>query len=83
MSPAIFPAFNSFTEIVKKNDWLLINNSLGERTFHQIRNINYINNIGEIELIQKFNTSILNSAATIESVYLLSDVIRVIDMGAG
>ena len=53
------------------------------RTFHQIRNINYINNIGEIELIQKFNTSILNSAATIESVYLLSDVIRVIDMGAG
>jgi len=83
MSPSVFPAFNSFTEIVKKNDWLMIYNSLGERTFHQIRNINNVNNISEIELNQKFNSSILNGVATIESVYLLSDVIRVIDMGAG
>jgi len=83
MSPSVYPAFNSFTEIVKKNDWLMIYNSLGERTFHQIRNINNASNIGELELFQKFNTSILNGSATIQSVYLLSDVVRVIDMGAG
>jgi len=74
---------NSFSDICKKNDWVMVVNSLGERTFHQIRNINNASNIGELELFQKFNTSILNGSATIQSVYLLSDVVRVIDMGAG
>jgi len=77
---------NSFSDICKKNDWVMVvsknntNISEFERTFHQIRNIN---NSSEIELYQKFNPSIVSGATTIQGVFLLSDVIRVIDMGAG
>jgi prepilin-type N-terminal cleavage/methylation domain-containing protein len=77
---------NSFADICKKNDWVMvvsrnnINITEFERTFHQIRNIN---NATELELYQKFNPSIISGAATIQGVFLLSDVIRIIDMGAG
>ena len=77
---------NSFSEICKKNDWVMVvsrNNIIlteFERNFHQIRNIN---NSTEIELYQKFNPSIISGAATIQGVFLLSDVVRVIDLGAG
>ena len=77
---------NSFSDICKKNDWVMvvsknnININEFERTFHQIRNIN---NSTELELYQKFNPSIVSGAATTQGVFLLSDVVRVIDMGAG
>ena len=77
---------NSFSDICKKNDWVMVVNSLSERTFHQIQNINGT----ELELRQKFGTNVTNTLPnprgaffTIQGVYLLSDVVRVIDMGAG
>jgi hypothetical protein len=57
----------------------MVVNSLGERTFHQIQNINGT----ELEVRQKFGASIISGASTILGVFLLSDVVRVIDMGAG
>ncbi len=70
---------NSFSDACKKNDWVMVVNSLSERTFHQIQNINGT----ELELRQKFGLPVINGVITIQSVYLLSDVVRVIDMGAG
>ena len=70
---------SGFSDACKKNDWVMVVNSLGERTFHQIQNITGT----ELELRQKFGSSVINGVITIQSVYLLSDVVRVIDMGAG
>ena len=71
---AITVTDSTFPDKCKKNDWVMVVNTLGERTFHQIQNI-----IGtELELRQKFG-----AASIIQGVYLLSDVVRVIDMGAG
>lgn len=77
---------NSFSDACKKNDWLMVVNDLNERTFHQIRNINGT----ELELRQKFGVNVTNVLPNprgaffiIQSVYLLSDVVWVIDMGAG
>lgn len=71
---AITVTDSTFPDKCKKNDWVMILNDLNERTFHQIQNINGT----ELELRQKFG-----AASIIQGVYLLSDVIRVIDMGAG
>ena len=68
-----------FSDVCKKNDWVMVVNSLGERTFHQIQNITGT----ELEVRQKFGASIISGASTILGVFLLSDVVRVIDMGAG
>ena len=76
---AIIVANSAFSDACKKNDWVMVVNSLSERTFHQIQNINGT----ELELRQKFGSSVINGVITIQSVYLLSDVVRVIDMGAG
>lgn len=70
---------NGFSDACKKNDWVMVVNSSGERTFHQIQNITGT----ELEVRQKFGTSITSGASTILGVFLLSDVVRVIDMGAG
>jgi hypothetical protein len=69
----------SFSDTCKKNDWVMVVNSSGERTFHQIQNITGT----ELEVRQKFGASITSGASTILGVFLLSDVVRVIDMGAG
>ena len=76
----------TFPDKCKKNDWVMILNDLNERTFHQIQNINGT----ELELRQKFGTNVKyilpnprGAFFTIQGVYLLSDVVRVIDMGAG
>ena len=76
----------TFPDKCKKNDWVMILNDLNERTFHQIQNINGT----ELELRQKFGTNVKYTLPnprgaffTIQGVYLLSDVVRVIDMGAG
>jgi prepilin-type N-terminal cleavage/methylation domain-containing protein len=71
---AIIVANSNFSDACKKNDWVMVVNTLGERTFHQIQNINGT----ELELRQKFG-----AASIIQGVFLLSDVVRVIDMGAG
>ena len=71
---AITVTDSTFPDKCKKNDWVMVVNSLSERTFHQIQNINGT----ELELRQKFG-----AASIIQGVYLLSDVVRVIDMGAG
>lgn len=76
---AITVTLSAFSDACKKNDWLMVVNSLSERTFHQIQNINGT----ELELRQKFGLPVTNGVITIQSVYLLSDVVRVIDMGAG
>ena len=76
---AITVTDSTFPDKCKKNDWVMVVNSLSERTFHQIQNINGT----ELELRQKFGSSVINGVITIQSVYLLSDVVRVIDMGAG
>jgi len=76
---AIIVANSAFSDACKKNDWVMVVNSLSERTFHQIQNINGT----ELELRQKFGSSVITGVITIQSVYLLSDVVRVIDMGAG
>ena len=76
----------TFPDKCKKNDWVMILNDLNERTFHQIQNINGT----ELELRQKFGTNVKftlpnprGAFFTIQGVYLLSDVVRVIDLGAG
>ncbi len=69
----------TFPDKCKKNDWVMVVNSLSERTFNQIQNINGT----ELELRQKFGPSVTSGVISIQSVYLLSDVIRVIDLGAG
>ena len=76
----------TFPDKCKKNDWVMVLNDLNERTFHQIQNINGT----ELELRQKFGINVTNTLPnprgaffTIQGVYLLSDVVRVIDMGAG
>ena len=69
----------AFSDACKKNDWVMVVNSLGERTFHQIQNINGT----ELEVRQKFGPSIISGGSTIQGVFLLSDVVRIIDMGAG
>ena len=76
----------TFPDKCKKNDWVMILNDLNERTFHQIQNITGT----ELELRQKFGTNVKYTLPnprgvffTIQGVYLLSDVVRVIDMGAG
>ena len=71
---AITVNLSAFSDACKKNDWVMVVNTLGERTFHQIQNINGT----ELEVRQKFG-----AASIIQGVYLLSDVVRVIDMGAG
>ena len=76
----------TFLDKCKKNDWVMVYNSLGERTFHQIQNIN--TNVTELEVRQTFNINVTNATPAgktfkILTVYLLSDVVRVIDMGAG
>ena len=76
----------TFLDNCKKNDWVMVLNSFGERTFHQIQNIN--SNVTELEVRQTFNINVTNDAPAgktfnIRTVYLLSDVIRVIDLGAG
>ena len=76
----------TFLDKCKKNDWVMVYNSLGERTFHQIQNINI--NVTELEVRQTFNINVTNAIPAgktfnIRTVYLLSDVVRVIDMGAG
>ncbi len=76
---AIIVANSAFSDACKKNDWVMVLNSLGERTFHQIQNITGT----ELEVRQKFGASIISGASTILGVFLLSDVVRVIDMGAG
>jgi prepilin-type N-terminal cleavage/methylation domain-containing protein len=76
---AIIVANSAFSDACKKNDWVMVVNSLSERTFHQIQNINGT----ELELRQKFGSAVTNGVITIQGVYLLSDVVRVIDMGAG
>jgi prepilin-type N-terminal cleavage/methylation domain-containing protein len=70
----------------KKGDWLMVINNLGERSFHKITALN----VGsEIEVEPKFFYKPGNSGPPVVSpdqpngVYLLSDVVRVIDMGAG
>ena len=77
---------SAFSDACKKNDWVMVVNDLNERTFHQIQNINGT----ELELRQKFGTNVKftlpnprGAFFTIQGVYLLSDVVRVIDMGAG
>jgi len=69
----------AFCESCKRNDWVMILNNLGERTFHQIQNING----NELEFRQRFGAPITSGIAVIQGVYLLSDVVRVVDMGAG
>lgn len=83
---AITVTDSTFPDKCKKNDWVMVLNDLNERTFHQIQNINGT----ELELRQKFGINVTNTLPnprgaffTIQSVYLLSDVIRVIDLGAG
>ena len=76
----------TFLDNCKKNDWVMVLNSFGERTFHQIQNIN--TNVTELEVRQTFNINVTNATPAgktfnIRTVYLLSDVIRVIDLGAG
>jgi prepilin-type N-terminal cleavage/methylation domain-containing protein len=78
-SNAIIVSNSAFSDACKKNDWVMVVNSLSERSFHQIQNING----KELELRQKFGTTVTNGAITILGVYLLSDVVQVIDMGAG
>ena len=70
----------------KKGDWLMAINNLGERSFHKITALN----VGsEIEVEPKFFYKPGNPGPPVVSpdqpngVYLLSDVVRVIDMGAG
>ena len=77
---------STFLDKCKKNDWVMVVNDLNERTFHQIQNINGT----ELELRQKFGTNVTNTLPNprgaffiIQSVFLLSDVVRVIDLGAG
>jgi len=69
----------AFCESCKRNDWVMILNNLGERTFHQIQNING----NELEFRQRFGAPVTSGIAVIQGVYLLSDVVRVVDMGAG
>ena len=69
----------TFPDKCKKNDWVMVVNSLSERTFHQIQNINGT----ELEFRQKFGAPVTNGVVAIQGVYLLSDVVRVIDLGAG
>ena len=75
-----------FYETCKKNDWIMLENSSGERSFHKITSLN-VNN--ELEVSPKFYfKSSLPGPPVIPpvqpiNVYLLVDVVRVIDLGAG
>jgi hypothetical protein len=61
----------------KKQGWIMTFNSVtGNRSFHQITAINPVGAGIELEVKPKLGTDANN-------VYLLSDVVRVIDMGAG
>ena len=61
----------------KKQGWIMTFNSVtGNRSFHQIIAINPVGAGIELEVKPKLGTDANN-------VYLLSDVVRVIDMGAG
>jgi len=75
-----------FYDLCKKGDWVMAVNNLGERSFHKIKSLNIGN---ELEVEPKFfyKPEIIAPVyiAPVQpiGVYLLSDVIRVIDMGAG
>ena len=61
----------------KKQGWIMTFNSVtGNRSFHQITAINPVGAGIELEVKPKLGTDA-------DNVYLLSDVVRVIDMGAG
>ena len=75
----------------KKNAWIMIHNSAtGLRSFHQITAVNTIPSL-EIEFQPKLVADLIRKPITptpildlnIITIYLLSDVIRVIDMGTG
>ncbi len=75
----------------KKNAWIMIHNSAtGVRSFHQITAVNTIPSL-EIEFQPKLVADLIRKPITptptldlnIITIYLLSDVIRVIDMGTG
>ena len=68
----------AFSDGCKRGDWLMVVNSGGERTFHKVQNINSITGGGELEVTPKFG-----AVPAPNSVYLLQDVVRVIDLGAG
>ena len=61
----------------KKQGWIMTFNSVtGNRSFHQITAINSIGTSTELEVKPKLGTDANN-------LYFLSDVVRVIDLGAG
>jgi hypothetical protein len=75
-----------FYDLCKKGDWVMAINNLGERSFHKIKSLN----IGsELEVEPKFfykpdiTVPVYIPPVQPNGVYLLSDVIRVIDLGAG
>jgi len=75
-----------FFDLCKKGNWVMVINNLGERSFHKITALN----IGsEIEVEPKFFYKPVSAGPPViplvqpNGVYLLSDVVRVIDMGAG
>jgi len=75
-----------FFDLCKKGNWVMAINNLGERSFHKITALN----IGsEIEVEPKFFYKPASAGPPViplvqpNGVYLLSDVVRVIDMGAG
>ena len=67
-----------FSDGCKRGDWLMLLNSVGERTFHKVQNINTVLGNGELEVTPKFGGTFPPVG-----VYLLQDVVRVIDLGAG
>ena len=75
-----------FYDLCKKGDWVMAVNNLGERSFHKIKSLNIGN---ELEVEPKFyykpeiTLPVYIPPVQPIGVYLLSDVIRVIDMGAG
>jgi len=75
-----------FFDLCKKGNWVMVINNLGERSFHKITALN----VGsEIEVEPKFFYKPASAGPPViplvqpNGVYLLSDVVRVIDMGAG
>jgi len=71
-----------FFDLCKKGNWVMVINNLGERSFHKITALNIGN---EIEVEPKYFYKPASPGPLVQpnGVYLLSDVVRVIDMGAG
>ena len=75
-----------FFDLCKKGNWVMVINNLGERSFHKITALNIGN---EIEVEPKYFYKPVSAGPPViplvqpNGVFLLSDVVRVIDMGAG